>query len=176
MDDEQRPITDDEAEELVEETAPPFVIEKNTPFVEIINQFSMIKRTYFCFFMFGLKTAEIERLLGRKDGKVYDWRSRDKRFVPAENYLAQHREEYYQQAVSSFLRMIGANTLVGVKILTDKIWKWDELDKIDKQYVWEACKMMLNIARGGGLGRLDEPVEAYEAQIKRLRSNNNAKT
>lgn len=157
-----------EAEEEVEENGGKVELSVKTPLNVIIDPFVHSKKYYLCLVALGVKVAEAERIIDRKHGKVYAWRNRSPYFWQVENFILEHKEEYRQQASQMFLNMISTNVLIGIKMLTEKAMEWDKLDKTDKQYVWEAMKMV-----SGAIGMRHvaarEDKESYEDTIKRLR-------
>jgi hypothetical protein len=140
----EKPITED-FEELLSDTRPVNIPVRGTPLLEILDGFTPAKRKYLCLRMLGIRQAEAERLIDRKNGKVYAWRSHSPQFAAVEAYLLQNRDEYRPQALDVYLDTISTNALLGIANMVEKITDWDDLKKEDKPYVWEACKLVSSL-------------------------------
>lgn len=136
---------------------------KDTPLIEIISSLRNEQRDFLYLRLIGMNRNDALDIVDRTSQTLQDWRGRsDGDFDIIEKFLMVNKEKYIEEAAKEYARVKRAKAILGLALIADKAFKWDELDKVDKQSVLTALRELKDIGGDGKKGGIP-----YEEMILR---------
>ena len=121
--------------------------------VDIIRPLRNEQRDFLFLELVGVNKADALELIDRSSESLRKWREyNDREFDVIETHLILYKERYIEDAAREYARIRRAKAILALGFIADKAFKWDTLDKVDKQSVLTALRELKDIGIEGKKG------------------------
>ena len=130
---------------------------------EIIHPLRNEQRDFLYLRLVGMNRLDALEVIDRTAPTLTQWRERDDNgFRSIEKFLLDNKERYVEDAAREYAKLKRAKAILALSFIADKAFKWDTLDKVDKQSVLTALRELKDIGVDGKKGNIP-----YEEMILR---------